>query len=120
MSNQAVRFHTRSHVDEILRLCEKSERWEQDDKEKKEAKGGDDRVPGAAAAGNPRRESRGSAGGIVMIDSDTAITPGSREAILRAAGAACFAVDEVGCPWKFQVRDAIGSARRGSAVTVGT
>lgn len=36
-------------------------------------------------------------GGIAMIDSDTSITPGSREAIFRAAGAACFAIDEVSC-----------------------
>ncbi|CAN0267587.1 unnamed protein product, partial [Scytosiphon promiscuus] len=33
--------------------------------------------------------------GIVQIDSDTAVMPLSRGAIFRAAGAACFAVDEV-------------------------
>ncbi|CAN0490980.1 unnamed protein product [Ectocarpus sp. 12 AP-2014] len=33
--------------------------------------------------------------GIVQIDPDTAVMPASRAAIFRAAGAACFAVDEV-------------------------
>ena len=33
--------------------------------------------------------------GVVEIDSDTMLSPGSGEAALRAAGAVCFAVDEV-------------------------
>lgn len=97
---KVLRFHCRPHVDEILRLCSESE------KRYRAAEVTTDAVETAATKGGGRRGTRSNTrvkrardgllrAGIVPIDSDTAVMPASREAILRAAGAACFAVDEV-------------------------
>lgn len=88
---QVLRFHDQPHVDNILRLCTESEKKGRVDAS---AEGGG----GGAGAG---RRGRGAGGrnkqapGIIQIDPDTAVMPLSRAAIFRAAGAACFAVDEV-------------------------
>lgn len=95
LSNQVVRFHTRSHVDGIIRLCDKSEGRERANKETRKAKEREEDAGASPGANDPLSASTGTAGCIMMVDSDTAITPGSREAVFRAAGAACFAVDEV-------------------------
>lgn len=87
-------------MDEILRLCSEAE------KRYRAAEARADAAETAAEKGGGRRSTRSNTGvkrardelrraGIVRIDSDTAVMPASREAILRAAGAACFAVDEV-------------------------
>lgn len=78
---QILRFHGRAHVDEIMHLCSESEKR--------------GRAAEAVANSKARRGSGLWRAGIVPIDGDTAVMPASREAILRAAGAACFAVDEV-------------------------
>lgn len=82
---QVTRFHSRTHVDEILRLCADSERRAE------LATSGN----GREGKRSGRRSSGGVREGIMFIDSDTAIMRSSREAIMRAAGAACKAVDEV-------------------------
>lgn len=87
-------------MDEILRLCSESE------KRYRAAEATTDAVETAATKGGGRRGTRSNTrvkrardglqrAGIVRIDSDTAVMPASREAILRAAGAGCLAVDEV-------------------------
>lgn len=69
-------------MDKILRFCSASE------KRGKAAAG----IGGKRGSPLGRRQQYDS---IVRIDSDTAVMPLSRGAIFRAAGAACFAVDEV-------------------------
>ncbi|MDR3376597.1 MAG: histone deacetylase family protein [Ancalomicrobiaceae bacterium] len=48
------------------------------------------------------------ASGIVHLDGDTSVSPGSWEAAMRAVGAACLAVDEV---FQGKVRNAFSAAR---------
>eukprot|EP00903_Cladosiphon_okamuranus_P016637 g15345.t1 len=86
---QVLRFHDQPHVDKILRLCTESERRDK----LASVDGGTDRG-GAGRRGSPAAR-RNQYAGIVQIDPDTAVMPLSRAAIFRAAGAACFAVDEV-------------------------
>ncbi|CAM9573188.1 unnamed protein product, partial [Phaeothamnion confervicola] len=92
-TEQLCLFHDSAHVARIFALCEKAEA----------AFSGAGAGGVAAAAGARHRAGPNTAAlakararrALVRIDADTAITPFSREAMLRAAGAACFAVDEV-------------------------
>ncbi|CAN0421016.1 unnamed protein product, partial [Ectocarpus sp. 8 AP-2014] len=92
---QVLRFHDEPHVDKILRLCSDSE---------KAGRAAEAKAASASASSKGKGSRRGSPtadrhvspyAGIVRIDPDTAVMPASRAAIFRAAGAACFAVDEV-------------------------
>ena len=84
---QVLRFHDQPHVDKILRLCTEAEK--RGTLASTEADRG-----GAGRRGGPAGR-RNQCPGIIQIDPDTAVMPLSRAAIFRAAGAACFAVDEV-------------------------
>eukprot|EP00752_Nemacystus_decipiens_P017534 g15714.t1 len=84
---QVLRFHDQPHVDKILRLCTESEK-----RGKLASTEGGRGGPGMRGSPAGRRNQRP---GIIQIDPDTAVMPLSRAAIFRAAGAACFAVDEV-------------------------
>lgn len=76
-------------MDEVLRLCSKSESRGRDTKSKTTGESQQESPRFSSGRGDGRRAA------VMWIDSDTAIMPTSREAILRAAGAACYAVDEV-------------------------
>lgn len=90
---QVLRFHDQPHVDNILRLCSDSE---------KAGRAAEAKAASSSSKGKGSRKGSPAANkhvspyaGIVRIDPDTAVMPASRAAIFRAAGAACFAVDEV-------------------------
>ncbi|CAN0235959.1 unnamed protein product, partial [Pylaiella littoralis] len=104
---QVLRFHDKAHVDNILGLCSKSEKRggiaaaaaaRDNDKggggsgKRSASRDGGD---GGSGGGGRRTAADSRHAGIVQIDPDTAVMPASRGAIFRAAGAACFAVDEV-------------------------
>ncbi|CAN0094791.1 unnamed protein product, partial [Laminaria digitata] len=100
---QVLRFHDQRLVDKIERLCSLAE--EQGRAADAAAAAAEAEALSAAkkkGGTRPKRptpkgnwESRQHAG-IMSIDPDTSVMPTSRAAIWRAAGAACFAVDEVG------------------------
>ena len=100
-STKILRFHSRPYVDEILSFCSESERRfrlaEAEAKTKADASARTARDGGRRRGGPRDSRSRGKLRqtDVVAIDPDTAVMSGSREAILRAAGAACLAVDEV-------------------------
>lgn len=74
-------------MDKILRLCTESEK-------RGRTASAEEGGAGAGRRGSPAGR-RNKHPGIIQIDPDTAVMPASRAAIFRAAGAACFAVDEV-------------------------
>lgn len=90
-----LRFHDQPHVDKILRLCSDSEKAGRAAEAKASASASSSKGKGSRR-GSPTADRHVSPyAGIVQIDPDTAVMPASRAAIFRAAGAACFAVDEV-------------------------
>lgn len=81
-------------MDKILSLCSESEKRGRIAAAAAGGGGGNKgKNKGGGGSGNFKRDLRYA--GIVQIDPDTAVMPASRGAIFRAAGAACFAVDEV-------------------------
>ena len=101
-AGQVLRFHDRRLVDKIERLCSLSE--EQGRAAEATAAAEAEALSSGKDSGGTRPKNTGGRGswesrqrvGIMSIDPDTAVMPTSRAAIWRAAGAACFAVDEVG------------------------
>lgn len=71
-----ARFHTEAHLDELFGLFAES-------------------AAAAAEESQGRRASRSGKKTILPIDGDTVVMPKTEEAMLKGAGAACMAVDEV-------------------------
>ena len=101
-AGQVLRFHDRHLVDKIDRLCSLAEEQgrvaEARAAAEAEALSSDKTSGGKRSKRPPPAESfeARQRAAIMSIDPDTAVMPTSRAAIWRAAGAACFAVDEVG------------------------
>eukprot|EP00904_Undaria_pinnatifida_P011247 jgi/Undpi1/7252/HiC_scaffold_22.g09725.m1 len=91
-----LRFHDQPHVDKIGRVCSEVEEQGRATEAEAEAvlSGGTRSKPRRPSGGQGRRGSHRHVD-TVSIDPDTAVMRTSRAAIWRAAGAACFAVDEV-------------------------
>ncbi|CAN0061847.1 unnamed protein product, partial [Ectocarpus sp. 13 AM-2016] len=92
---QVLRFHDQPHVDKILRLCSDSEKAGRAAEAKASASASSSKGKGSGRGSPAAARHISPYAGIVQIDPDTAVMPASRAAIFRAAGAACFAVDEV-------------------------
>ena len=90
---QLTRFHTQKHIETLFSLFARS-------KAAAKAGGGEDDEEGGKEEGRVRRASErvrlnnNNKNAILDIDADTSVCPGTEEAALRAAGAACRGVDE--------------------------
>jgi len=93
-----TRFHSPQHIETLFSLFARSKAAVEDEGEEDGEEGG---KKGGKEGGRARRASERvgpknyNDNAILDIDADTFVCPGTEEAALRAAGAACRGVDEV-------------------------